>query len=85
MDDIFDMLAQEIELSAFPYFYAKGEYRRNQHCAAEHMQWLEEHLDDEALGHLAQARAADVCLDTLERAAIIRTALAAGIRLALPC
>lgn len=85
MDDIFDMLIQEIESSAFPYFYAKSEYRQNQHRALEHIQWLEEHLNDEEKAHLEQAHDADMCLDMLERKAIIRTAIAAGIRLALTC
>lgn len=85
MDNIFDTLMQEIEESAFPYCYAKGEYRRKQHCAEEHMQWLYEHLDSEAKAHLEQARAADVRLDILEREAMVRTAIAVGIRLALSC
>jgi len=85
MDDILDMLVQNIERGAFPYFYAKSEYRQSQHCAMEHMQWLEEHLSDEEKAHLEQARDADLHLDILEREAIIRTAIAAGIRLALAC
>ena len=78
------MLMQEIERGAFPYFFAQSEYRRNQHTALEHYQWLEEHLGGEEKTHLEKARAADTCLDTLEREAIMRTALALGIRLALP-
>ena len=85
MDDILDMLMQEIERGAFPYFYAQSEYRQKQHCALEHFQWLEEHLGEEEKAHLEKARAADTCLDTLEREAIMRTAIAVGIRLALPC
>ena len=84
MDDILDTLMQEIERGAFPYFFAKGEYRRNQQSALEHYQWLEEHLGGEEKAHLEQARTADTCLDTLEREAIMRTAIAIGIRLALP-
>ena len=30
MDDIFNMLMQEIEQGAFPYFFAQLEYRRSQ-------------------------------------------------------
>lgn len=85
MGDIFDSLVQDIERDAFSLFFAKSEYRQNQHCAMEHMQWLEEHLSDEEKAHLEQAKAADLCLDTLEREAMVRTALAVGIRLALCC
>ena len=85
MQDIFDSLVQDIERDAFSLFYAKSEYRRNQNCAMEHMQWLEEHLGDEEKNHLEQARAADLSMDTLEREAMVRTALAVGIRLALCC
>ena len=51
----------------------------------EHFQWLNEHLGDEEKEHLEKARAADLSMDTLEREAMVRTALAVGIRLALPC
>lgn len=83
MDDILDMLMQEIERGAFPYFFAQSEYRQSQQIALEHFQWLE-HLDDEEKAHLEKARAADLDLDTLEREAIMRTAIALGIRFALP-
>lgn len=85
MDDIIDMLVQTVERGAFPYFFAQSEYRQNQHYAEKHMQWLEEHLDAEAKEHLEKARDAECYVDTLEREALIRTALAVGIRLALPC
>ena len=85
MEDILDSLVQDIEQGAFPYFFAKSEYRRNQHSALEHFQWLEEHLNDEERTHLEKARAADVCLETLEREAMVRIALAVGVRLALSC
>lgn len=84
MDDILDMLMQEIERGAFPHFYAQSEYRQKQHCALEHMQWLEEHLDEVAMSHLKAMQNADISLDALERDAIMRTAIAIGIRLALP-
>ncbi len=84
MQDILDMLVQEIEEGAFPYFCAKREYRRNRQSALEHFQWLEEHLSGEEKDHLEKARAADLRLDTLEREAMTRIALAIGIRLALP-
>ena len=82
---IFDALVQDIERGAFPYFYAKSEYRRNQYVSLKHTEWLEEHLDDEQKAHLEQMQDADSCTDTLEREALIRTALAVGIRLALSC
>ena len=84
MDDIINSLMQDIERGASPHFFAQGEYRRNQQSAIEHYQWLEEHLGGEEKAHLEQARAADLNLDTLEREAIMRTAIAIGIRLALP-
>ena len=84
MQNILDMLAQEIERGAFPYFFVQGEYRQNQYYAEKHYQWLEEHLSAEEKEHLEKARDADATIDTLEREAIIRTAIAIGIRLALP-
>ena len=84
MDDIFDSLVQNIEQGAFPYFYAQSKYRRSQQEVLQQEQWLDEHLDDEAKAHLQKLQDADLCLDTLEREAIIRIALAVGIRCALP-
>ena len=52
--------------------------------ASLHRNWLEEHLDGEELAHLEKAQKAELCVDTLEREALVRTALAVGIRLALP-
>ena len=85
LTDIFDSLIEDIERGAFPYFYAKSEYRQNQYYASKHMQWLAEHLDGEAKEHLEKARDAETYVDAFEREAIIRTALAVGIRLALSC
>ena len=85
MDEILNELIQEIERAAFPYFYAKSEYRQEQHSAMEHYQWLEEHLNDEEKEHLERARDAEAYVDTFEREAMVRTALAVGIRLALCC
>lgn len=85
MQDILDTLVQNIERGAFPYFFAQSEYRQNQHYAEKHMQWLKEHLDDEAKEHLEKAQDAELCVDTLEREALIRTAIAVGIRLTLSC
>lgn len=84
MEDILNMLVQEIERDALPYFFAQSEYRQNQHYAEKHYQWLEEHLSVEEKEHLEKARDAESCVDMLEREAIIRTALAVGVRLALP-
>ena len=84
MDDILDTLMQEIERGAFPLFFAQGEYRQNQYYAEKHFQWLEEHLGAEEKEHLEKARDAELCMDTLELEAIIRTAIAVGVRLALP-
>ena len=41
-------------------------------------------MGDKEKAHLEQARAADVSMDTLEREAMTRVALAVGIRLPLP-
>jgi len=85
MDDIINSLVQDIEQGAFPYFYAKSEYRQNQYYAQKHMDWLAEHLSAEEKEHLEKARDAESYVDAYEREAIIRTAIAAGIRLALAC
>ena len=85
MQDILDMLVQEIERGAFPSFFAQSEYRQQQFQASLHRNWLEEHLDGEELAHLEKALEAELRIDTLEREAMARTALAVGIRLALPC
>lgn len=83
MDDFFDTLVQAIEETAFPLFYAQPEYRQNQQYARKHRQWLEENLGKEAKEHLEKARDAEDDMDTLERAAMVRAALAVGVRLAL--
>lgn len=83
MEDVIDTLVQAIEESAFPLFYAQSEYRRSQYYAQEHRQWLEENLGQEAKEHLEKARNAEDDMDTLEREAMVRTALALGMRLAL--
>ena len=85
MDAVINALVQEIEEAAFPHFFALSEYRRSQSHAMEHAQWLEEHLTDEAQNHLERLRAADLSMDALEREAMVRAALTAGIRLALTC
>ena len=85
MTNTFDTLLEDIERDAFSLFFPKSEYRRSQQDALEHFQWLAEHLGDEEKEHLEKARAADLSMDTLEREAMVRTAIAAGIRLALAC
>lgn len=84
MDDILDMLMQEIERGAFPASHAQSEYRQQQFQASLHRNWLNEHLGEEERVHLEKAQAAELRVDTLEREAIMRTAIAVGIRLALP-
>lgn len=84
MEDMFDMLAQTIEEAAFPACSRKAEYHRQVLRAERNMEWLEEHLEGEARTHWEQATQAQLRAETLEREAIIRTAIAAGIRLALP-
>ena len=84
MDDILDMLVQEIERNSSSCFCTRPEYRQKQFQALLHRNWLEEHLSEEEKAHLEQMQNADISLDTLEREAIMRTALAVGIRLALP-
>ena len=84
MDDILDMLMQEIERNAFSYFYDKPEYRQQQFQALLHTNWLKERLDEEEMAHLEKTLEAELRIDTLEREAMARTALAVGIRLALP-
>lgn len=83
MDDIMNTLTQAIEEAAFPHFFAQSEYRQNEHDVGEHLDWLEEHLNDEERGHLEQLRQAELRVTTLECEAEIRLALAVGIRLAL--
>ena len=84
MDDILDMLMQEIERDSSSRFCAGAEYRQQRFQALLHMNWLEERLDEEELAHLEKALEAELRIDTLEREAMARTALAVGVRLALP-
>ena len=84
MQDIFDTLMQVIDESSFPYISPKRKYREEQHCAERHLQWLEEHLNEEEKAHLEEFRNAELNISTLECEASIKIALAVGIRLALP-
>ena len=84
MDDIFDTLMETIEDRAFPLYDGQVQYRQQQIRMEKHMQWLEEHLDGEARAHWEKLRKAEFEIGTLEREALIRTAIAAGIRFALP-
>lgn len=83
MNDIIDALMEDIERGAFPYFFVKSEYRRSQQEALKHADWLENHLDEEQKAHWEKMRDADLRLDTLERKAMVRVAIAIGIRLML--
>lgn len=84
MTNIFDELVQAIDESSFPYISPRMEHRRAEHCAEQHLQWLEEHLNDEEKAHLEQLRNAELRITTLECKASIKLAVATGIRLALP-
>lgn len=84
MDEIFDSLVQTIDEGSYQYISPMGEYRREQHCAGQHLQWLEEHLNGEEKAHLEGLRNAEVRVATLEYEALVKVAIAAGIRLALP-
>lgn len=84
MQDIFDSLIQVIDEDSFSYISPKGRYREEQHCVEQHLQWLEEHLNEEEKAHLEAFRNAELNISTLECAASIKIALAVGIRLALP-
>ena len=83
MDEILDILMQEIERTS-SRFCAQPEYRQKQLQALIHMNWLEEHLSEEEMAHLEEMQNADISLDAMKQEAVMRTALAVGIRLALP-
>ena len=84
MEDILDMLMQEIERDSSSRFYAQPGYRQQQFQALLHMNWLKEHLNEEEMKHLEQMQDADISAAALEHEALIRTALAVGVRLTLP-
>lgn len=84
MDDIFDSLMQTIDEHSFPYVSPKGEYQREVHRAEQHLEWLEEHLNEEEKAHLEGFQSAELSLSIMECKASIKIALAVGIRLALP-
>ena len=84
LTNIFDMLMQVIDESSFPYISPKRKYQQEQHCAERHLQWLEEHLNEEEKVHLEEFLNAELNISTLECEASIKIALAVGIRLALP-
>lgn len=84
MQDILDMLMQEIERDSSSRFCAQPEYRQKQFQALLHMNWLKEHLNEEEMKHLEQMQDADISAAALEHEALIRTALAVGVRLTLP-
>ena len=84
MDDTFDSLMQTIDEHSFPYVSPKGEYQREVHRAEQHLEWLEEHLNEEEKAHFEGFRNAELSLSIMEYKASIKIALAVGIRLALP-
>lgn len=84
MDNIFDTLMEAIEENASPYYSGNSEYRREQFSIEQHLQWLCDHLSDEARAHLEQLRKAEFRTGTLERDALVRAAISAGIQFALP-
>lgn len=84
LTNIFDTLMQGIDESSFPYISPMGKYREEQYCVEQHLQWLIEHLNDEENAHLEQLLNAELRVNLLENKALIKTALATGIRLALP-
>lgn len=85
MDDILDMLIQAIDENSFPCISPRAKYRQEEHCAEQHLQWLEEHLNEEERAHLNAFRDAELNICIQECKASVKTALAVGIRLALPC
>lgn len=84
MDDTFNSLMQTIDEHSFPYVSPKGEYQREVHRAEQHLEWLEEHLNEEEKAHFEGFRNAELSLSIMEYKASIKIALAVGIRLALP-
>ena len=81
MTAIFKMLSVEVGEQAGPF---TEEYYHEMDRVEQHLQWLLDHLDDEGKQHLEQARDAEIRAIFLEQTAIIRAAIAVGIRLALP-
>lgn len=81
MDEIFDMLAVEVGEQAGPF---TEEYYHEMDTVEQHLQWLSDHLDAEGKEHLEQAWDAEIHAVILERKALIQTAIAVGIRFALP-
>ena len=84
MEDIFDSLVQAIDENSYPYLCPKAEYRQEQYRAEQHLQWLKEHLNNEEKAHLDQLLNAELQISVLENKALIKVALATGIRFALP-
>ena len=84
MDDILSLLVQEIERGSCPCFSEKSEYQQSQYFASLHRKWLEGHLDEEAMAHFEKMQDAEIYIDTLRCEALIKMAIAIGIRLAVP-
>lgn len=85
MDDILNSLVQAIDENSFPYIFPKTEYRQEERCVEQHLQWLNEHLNNEEKAHLEQLLSAELRVSILKDKALIKVAVAAGIRLALSC
>ena len=66
-------------------FPQKGSINERVHRAEQHLEWLEEHLNEEEKAHLEGFRNAELSLSIMECKASIKIALAVGIRLALSC
>lgn len=84
MDDLFNELIQAIDEGSYRYISPRAKYRQEGYRAEQHRQWLEEHLSDEGRAHLQQLLDAELRVTLLEDQALVKTAIAAGIRLALP-
>lgn len=64
-----------------PRFYTDSEYRQNCACRDRHLIWLQDHLGPEELQHLEDYRGHLLLTAWAEEEALMRCALAAGVRL----
>lgn len=84
MTNIFNELMQAIDEGSYQYISPKVKHRQEEYRVEQHLQWLEAHLNDEEKVHLKQLLDAELHVAILENRALVKTAIAAGIRLALP-
>ena len=84
MTNIFNELMQAIDEGSYQYISPRAKHRQEGYRAEQHRQWLEEHLSDEGRAHLQQLLDAELHVNLLEDQALVKTAIAVGIRLALP-